>query len=172
MATTRPARDALGPDDRDAACNSRNPPPGNLARTYRRAMRTVGNVLWLILAGWWLALAYILAGIVAFILIITIPFGIAAFRLAGFVIWPFGRTTVFRRDAGAWSVIGNVIWFLVLGWELALLHLIAGLLLCLTIIGIPFGIACWKMVPLALLPMGQQVVPIHAAPHDPYALPR
>jgi uncharacterized membrane protein YccF (DUF307 family) len=90
-------------------------------------MRTVGNVLWLILAGWWLALGYVLAGIVAFILIITIPFGIAAFRLAGFVIWPFGRTTVFRRNAGVWSVIGNVIWLVVVGWELALAHLVAGL---------------------------------------------
>ena len=89
--------------------------------------------------------------LVAFILIITIPFGIAAFRLAGFVIWPFGRTTVFSRNAGVWSVIGNVIWLVVVGWELALAHLVAALLLCLTIIGIPFGIAGWKMVTLALL---------------------
>lgn len=134
-------------------------------------MRTIGNVLWFLLAGWWLALAYVIAGIVACVLIITIPFGIASFRLANFVLWPFGRTTVWRRDAGAWAVIGNILWILLLGWELAVAHLVAGLLLCVTIIGIPFGIACWKMVPLALLPLGQQVVPISQARHDRFALP-
>lgn len=133
-------------------------------------MRTLGNILWFVLAGFWLALGYALAGIIAFVLIITIPFGIASFRLAGFVVWPFGRTVVWRREAGIWSVIGNVIWILVLGWELALVHLFAGLLLCVTIVGIPFGVACWKMVPLALVPLGREVVPIGAAP-DPYGVP-
>jgi uncharacterized membrane protein YccF (DUF307 family) len=135
-------------------------------------MRTLGNILWLILAGWWLALAYAIAGVVAFVLIITIPFGIASFRLAGFVLWPFGRTVVWQRQAGAWSVIGNVIWLLVLGWELALAHLVAGLLLCLTIIGIPLGLASWKMVPLALLPLGREVIPLGAAQNDPYGTAR
>ncbi len=123
-------------------------------------MRTIGNVLWLLLAGWWLALLYVVAGVIACILIITIPFGIASFRLASFVLWPFGRRSVFRRDAGALALIGNVVWILVLGWELAVAHLIAGALLCLTVVGIPFGIACWKMVPLALLPLGQEIVPV------------
>ena len=123
-------------------------------------MRTLGNVLWLLLAGWWLALLYVLAGVVACILIITIPFGIASFRLASFVLWPFGRRSVFRRDAGALALIGNVLWILLLGWELAVAHLLAGLFLCVTVVGIPFGIACWKMVPLALLPLGQQIVPV------------
>lgn len=134
-------------------------------------MRTVGNILWFLLAGFWLAIGYVVAGIVAFILIVTIPFGIASFRLAGYVIWPFGRTVLWARDAGVWSVIGNVVWILVVGWELALAHLVAGALLCLTIIGIPFGIAAWKMVPLALLPLGREVVPIAAAERDPYAVP-
>lgn len=134
-------------------------------------MRTVGNVLWFLLAGVWLAIGYVVAGLIAFVLIITIPFGIAAFRLAGFVVWPFGRTAVWQREAGVWSVIGNVVWVLLLGWELALLHLIAGLVLCVTIIGIPFGIACWKMVPLALLPLGREVVPIDQVDRDPYAIP-
>ncbi len=134
-------------------------------------MRLIGNILWFVLAGAWLAVAYVLAGLVAFVLIVTIPFGIAAFRLAGFVVWPFGRTTVVRRDAGPWSVVGNVVWVIFFGWELALLHLVAGALLCLTVIGIPFGLACWKMVPLALLPLGQQVVPIAEARRDPYTLP-
>lgn len=134
-------------------------------------MRTIGNILWFLLAGWWLALAYVIAGIIACVLIITIPFGIASFRLAGFVIWPFGRTVVFRRDAGVASLVGNVIWIVLLGWELAIAHLIAGLLLCVTIVGIPFGIACWKMVPLALVPLGRQVIPISRANHDPLGFP-
>lgn len=134
-------------------------------------MRTVGNILWFVLAGWWLALLYVIAGILACILIITIPFGLASFRLASFVLWPFGRTTVWRQGAGFWSIVGNILWILLLGWELAIGHLIAGALLCLTIIGIPFGIACWKMVPLALLPLGQEVVPISQARVDRFALP-
>ncbi|WP_152189468.1 YccF domain-containing protein [Georgenia satyanarayanai] len=123
-------------------------------------MRTIGNVLWLLLAGWWLALLYVVAGVIACVLIITIPFGIASFRLASFVLWPFGRRSVFRRDAGALALVGNVLWIVFLGWELAVAHLVAGLLLCATVVGIPFGIACWKMVPLALLPLGQEIVPV------------
>lgn len=134
-------------------------------------MRTIGNILWFVLAGWWLALLYTVAGVFACILIITIPFGLASFRLASFVLWPFGRTTVWRRDAGFWSIVGNILWILLLGWELAIGHLVAGALLCLTIIGIPFGIACWKMVPLALLPLGQQVVPVAQARIDRFAVP-
>jgi len=134
-------------------------------------VRTLGNILWFLLAGLWLAIGYAVAGLVAFILIITIPFGIASFRLAGYVIWPFGRTVVWQREAGLWSVIGNVLWIVVVGWELAIAHLVAGLLLCVTIIGIPLGVACWKMVPLALLPLGREVVPIGAAGRDPYGVP-
>ena len=134
-------------------------------------MRTLGNILWFLLAGLWLAIGYAVAGLVAFVLIVTIPFGIASFRLAGFVIWPFGRTVVWRRQAGVWSVIGNVVWVIVVGWELALAHLAAGLLLCVTIIGIPFGIACWKMIPLALFPLGREVVPLEAVEQDPYGVP-
>ena len=134
-------------------------------------MRTLGNILWFILAGLWLAIGYAVAGLLAFVLIVTIPFGIASFRLAGFVIWPFGRTVVWRREAGFWSIIGNIVWLIFFGWELALAHLVSGALLCITIIGIPFGIACWKMVPLALLPLGRQVVPIDSVAADPYGLP-
>ena len=135
-------------------------------------MRLVGNILWFVLAGFWLAIGYVLAGLLAFILIVTIPFGIASFRLAGFVVWPFGRTVVWKPQASLWSVLGNIVWVIVFGWELALVHLVAGLLLCITIIGIPFGIACWKMIPLALLPLGRDVVPIENAALDPYAVPR
>ncbi len=135
-------------------------------------MRILGNIVWFLFAGLWLAIGYAAAGLVAFLLIVTIPFGIASFRLAGYVIWPFGRTVVWRREAAFWSVLGNVVWVLVVGWGMALAHLAAGLVLCLTIIGIPFGIACWKMVPLALLPLGRRVVPLEQVGYDAYGLPR
>jgi uncharacterized membrane protein YccF (DUF307 family) len=121
-------------------------------------MRVIGNVIWFVLAGVWLAIGYVLAGIISFILIITIPFGVASFRLAGYALWPFGRSVVRKPTAGVLTVIGNVIWFVVAGWWLALLHLVAGLLLCITIIGIPFGVASFKMAGLALFPLGKDIV--------------
>lgn len=121
-------------------------------------MRTIGNVLWFLLAGWWLALLYAIAGVLACVLIVTIPFGIAAFRLAGYALWPFGRRVVVHRDMGAWSVLGNILWIVLFGWELFLAHVVAGLLLMLTIIGIPFGFASLKLSVLALVPLGTRVV--------------
>jgi uncharacterized membrane protein YccF (DUF307 family) len=129
-------------------------------------LQTIGNVIWLILAGWWLALGYALAGLVMFVLIITIPFGIQAFKMAGFVIWPYGRTVVDDPDADdrrGLSAVGNVLWILLAGWELALAHIVAGLVMFITIIGIPFGVASFKMVPLALLPFGRTVVTLEQA---------
>jgi uncharacterized membrane protein YccF (DUF307 family) len=117
------------------------------------------NVIWLVVEGLWMAIGYVLAGIVCFILIVTIPFGIAAFRIAGYVLWPFGRSAVRRADAGAGSAIGNVIWLIFCGWWLALGHLIAGVALCLTIIGIPLGLASFKIIPVTLLPLGTEIVP-------------
>jgi uncharacterized membrane protein YccF (DUF307 family) len=121
-------------------------------------MRLLLNVIWLILCGWWMAILYLLAGIVCFILIITIPLGIAAFRIASYVIWPFGRSIEVRRDAGIGSVIGNVIWIILIGWWLAIGHLTSGVLLCLTIIGIPLGLANFKMIPISLIPLGVRIV--------------
>jgi len=121
-------------------------------------VRVILNVIWLVLAGLWMAIAYVLVGILACILIITIPFGIAAFRIANYVLWPFGRTTVPRRDAGIGSLIGNIIWIILFGWELALMHLITGIALCLTIIGIPLGLASFKLIPISLLPLGVRIV--------------
>ncbi len=121
-------------------------------------LRFIGNVIWLLLAGLPLALAYAAFGLLAFILIITIPFGIASFRLAGYALWPFGRTVVRRPDAGAGSAIGNLIWLLVAGLWLALAQIVVGIVLCLTVIGIPFGIACFKMARLALFPLGKEIV--------------
>ncbi len=121
-------------------------------------MRVILNVIWLVLAGFWMAIAYVLVGIVACILIITIPFGIASFRIANYVLWPFGRTTVPREDAGVGSLIGNIVWIILFGWELALGHLIAGVVLCITIIGIPLGLASFKLIPISLFPLGVRIV--------------
>ncbi len=121
-------------------------------------MRFILNLIWLVLAGFWLALLYALAGILAFILIITIPFGFAAFRIAAFTLWPFGRRIVRRPDAGAGSTIGNILWIILFGWELALAHLITGIALCVTIIGIPLGLANFKLIPVSLTPLGREIV--------------
>ncbi len=126
-------------------------------------MRVLLNVIWLVFGGLWLALGYAVVGIVMCILIITIPFGIAAFRIALFCIWPFGRTLIRRDDAGAASVIGNVIWFILAGWWLAIGHLVTGVLMCLTIIGIPLGLANFKLIPVSLTPFGREIVDIDEA---------
>lgn len=122
-------------------------------------MRTLLNVIWLIFGGLWLAISYVIAGIVCCILIITIPFGIASFRIAGYALWPFGRTAIRRMDAGIMSIIGNVIWILIAGWWLALAHIVTGVLMCLTIVGIPLGLANFKLIPISLLPLGTRIVP-------------
>jgi uncharacterized membrane protein YccF (DUF307 family) len=121
-------------------------------------VRLIGNVLWFVLAGWWLGLLYLLAGALACVLIVTIPFGLAAFRLAGYAVWPFGRRVEVRPSAGVVSLLGNVLWILLFGWELFLAHVVAGALLCLTIVGIPFGVASFKLAGLALVPLGTRVV--------------
>ena len=120
------------------------------------------NAIWLVLEGLWMAIAYVIVGLVCFVLIITIPFGIAAWRIAGYVLWPFGRTIERRPGAGLASVIGNVVWVVLFGWWLAVGHLIAGVLLCLTIIGIPLGLASFKIIPITLVPLGVRIVPSSA----------
>jgi uncharacterized membrane protein YccF (DUF307 family) len=126
-------------------------------------VRVLLNVIWLVFGGLWLALGYAVVGIVMCILIITIPFGIASFRIALFCIWPFGRTLIRRDDAGAASVIGNVIWFILAGWWLAIGHLVTGVLMCLTIIGIPLGLANFKLILVSLTPFGREIVDIDEA---------
>jgi uncharacterized membrane protein YccF (DUF307 family) len=126
-------------------------------------LRLILNIIWFLLAGVWMAIAYAFAALICFILIITIPFGIAALRIALFALWPFGKTVVKREDAGIASGIGNVIWFIFCGWWLALGHLITGVALCLTIIGIPLGLANFKLIPISLLPLGREIVPVDQA---------
>ncbi len=125
-------------------------------------MRFVLNIIWLVLCGLWMAIGYALAGLVCFalfFLVITIPFGIAAFRIAGYVLWPFGRSIDRRPRAGVASLLGNILWIILLGWELAIAHLVTGVLLCLTIIGIPLGLANFKIIPISLFPLGVRIVP-------------
>jgi uncharacterized membrane protein YccF (DUF307 family) len=121
-------------------------------------VRTLLNVVWLVLAGLWLALGYAIAGVIMCILIVTIPFGLQAFKLAGYSLWPFERTVVKRPEAGGASVVGNIIWLLFACWWLALLHLGSALLLAITIIGLPLAVANVKLVPAALWPFGREVV--------------
>ena len=123
------------------------------------SVNAILNVIWLVLEGIWMALGYVIAGLVCFVLIITIPFGIAAFRIAGYVLWPFGRTVEPRPTAGVGSLIGNILWIILFGWWLALGHLIAGVALCLTIIGIPLGLASFKIIPVTLMPLGVRIIP-------------
>ncbi|MFD3429003.1 YccF domain-containing protein [Nocardia fluminea] len=124
-----------------------------------KIVQLILNVLWVVLCGFWMALGYLLAALICFILIVTIPFGIASLRLAGYVLWPFGRTVVDKPTAGAGSLIGNVIWFVFAGWWLALGHVFTSIALAVTIIGLPFAWANLKLVPLSLFPLGHDVVP-------------
>ncbi len=130
-------------------------------------MKFIGNVLWLVLAGWWLAIAYVIAGIINLLPIITIPLAIQSFKLAGYALWPFGRTVVeIPNRSGGVSFLANVVWFILSGWWLALAHIVAGILLMITIIGIPLGVASFKMAGLALAPFGKTVVPMDSIMAD------
>jgi uncharacterized membrane protein YccF (DUF307 family) len=121
-------------------------------------MRLLLNVTWLLFAGIWLAAGYVLAGALCMVLIVTIPFGIASFRIANYVLWPFGREVVDRPGAGVMSAVGNVIWVLVAGIWLAVGHLVTAVTLFATIIGIPMAIANLKLIPVSLTPLGKQII--------------
>lgn len=122
-------------------------------------MRLVLNVIWLVLAGLWLAIGYLIAALVMAITIIGLPFAKQALKLAQYALWPVGKTLI-RADTRnlRLSVVGNILWFVLVGWWLALEHLIVGCLLCLTIVGIPLGIGAFKMASAALVPFGRQIV--------------
>ncbi|NMO51721.1 YccF domain-containing protein [Actinoplanes sp. TBRC 11911] len=124
-------------------------------------VRFILNVLWFIFgSGLLLAIGYGLAALLCFVLIVTIPFGVAALRIAGYALWPFGRTVVSRPSAGVASGIANVLWVVLAGWWIALGHIVTGVAQCVTIIGIPFGIANFKLVPVAFWPLGRQIVDV------------
>ncbi len=123
-------------------------------------MRLILNVIWLVLAGFWMAVGYAVAGLICCILIITIPWGIASFRIANYALWPFGREVVDKPGAGTGSLLGNVIWIVVAGVWLAIGHVVTGIALCVTIIGIPLGVANFKLVKVSLVPLGKEIVEV------------
>ncbi|EID10029.1 hypothetical protein MXEN_18839 [Mycobacterium xenopi RIVM700367] len=125
-------------------------------------MRLILNVIWLIFGGLWLALGYLLAALVCFVLIVTIPFGFAALRIASLALWPFGRTIVEKPGAGTGALIGNVIWVVLFGLWLAIGHLVSAAAMAVTIIGIPLALANLKLIPVSLVPLGKEIVPVGA----------
>ena len=130
-------------------------------------MRLILNIVWLVFGGLWLALGYLLATLICFLLIVTIPFGFAALRIASYALWPFGRTIVERPGAGTGSLIGNVIWMLLCGIWLAIGHLVSAVAMALTIIGLPLALTNLKLIPVSLMPLGKEIVPVdHQAPWD------
>jgi uncharacterized membrane protein YccF (DUF307 family) len=122
-------------------------------------MRTLLNLIWLAFGGIWLALGYLIFGLIACVLIVTIPFGVASLRMARYALWPFGSAVVEKRGAGAGSAIGNVIWFVVAGVWLAIGHVVTALAQTITIVGIPVALANLKMIPVTCFPFGKEIVP-------------
>lgn len=129
-------------------------------------MKTLLNLIWLVFAGVWLALGYLIAGLIMCVLIITIPFGIASFRMAVFALWPFGNVIVAKPRAGAGTALMNVIWFVLAGWWLALGHILTAIACAITIIGIPLALGNLKMLPVTCVPFGKDIVPVAALRSD------
>lgn len=125
-------------------------------------MRLILNVIWLVFGGLWLAVGYFVAALVCFLLIITIPFGFASLRIAAYALWPFGRTIVDKPTAGTGALIGNIIWVLLFGIWLAIGHVVSALAMAITVVGIPLALANLKLIPVSLMPLGKQIVPVSA----------
>src|SRR5690606_7320286 len=130
-------------------------------------LRFVLNVIWLVVAGFWLAVGYAVAGLICCVLIVTIPFGVASFRMANYALWPFGRTITKRPGAGPPSTVGNIIWLIVAGWRPPLGHIATAIGLAVTLIGIPMAWASLKMIPVALARFGNEIVASERA-RDPW----
>jgi uncharacterized membrane protein YccF (DUF307 family) len=126
---------------------------------HAEEVRFILNVLWFLFGGGLLlGIGYGIAALICFALVVTIPFGVASLRLASYSLWPFGRSVIGKPGAGVASGLANILWVVLAGWWLALSHVVAGVALCLTIIGIPFGIANFKLVPVAFWPLGREIV--------------
>lgn len=121
-------------------------------------MRTVLNVIWVLLGGFWLALGYVIAGVIACLLIVTIPVGVASFRMANYVFLPFGRTVERKPEAGVGSALMNFLWFIIAGWWLALLHIASAVAQSLTIVGLANAWVSLKMIPVTCFPFGKRIV--------------
>ena len=127
-------------------------------------MRTLLNLIWLLFGGLWLALGYLFFGVLACLLIVTIPAGIASFRMAAYALWPFGKTVVTKPTSGAGSALMNGIWFVIGGLWLAIGHLTTAAAQAITIVGIPLAIANLKMIPVTCFPFGKQIVDSDSIP--------
>ncbi len=125
-------------------------------------MRLILNAIWLLFGGLWMALGYLVAALICFLLIVTIPFGFASLRIASYALWPFGRTIVDKPNAGTGALIGNIIWVLFFGIWLAIGHLVSAAAMAITIIGIPLALANLKLIPVSLLPLGKEIVPVRS----------
>jgi uncharacterized membrane protein YccF (DUF307 family) len=123
-------------------------------------MRLILNIIWLVFGGLWMAVGYVVAALISFLLIITIPFGFASLRIASYALWPFGRTIVDKPTAGTGALIGNVIWVVLFGVWLAIGHLVSALAMAITIVGIPLALANLKLIPVSLMPLGKEIVPV------------
>ncbi len=120
-------------------------------------MKFLGNLVWLIFGGLLISLYYFVIGVLLCITVIGIPFGLQLFKLAIIALWPFGHDIKpGENDGGCLSLVMNVIWILVGGIEIAMLHVTFGAILCITIIGIPFGLQHFKMALMALVPFGKK----------------
>lgn len=126
-------------------------------------MRLVLNIIWLVFGGLWLALGYLVAALVCFVLIVTIPFGIASMRIALFALWPFGKTVVDKPGPRPGALIGNVLWLLLCGIWLAIGHVLTAIAMAATIVGIPLALANLKLIPVSLMPLGKEIVPVDSA---------
>ena len=121
-------------------------------------MKFIGNILWMLLGGLIVSIYYALIGLLFCLTIIGIPFGLQLFKMAGLAMWPFGRDILpGPDDSGCLTILMNIIWIILGGVEIALLHIGFGVFCCLTIVGIPFGIQHFKMALLALVPFGKQI---------------
>ena len=121
-------------------------------------MKFIGNIFWLLFGGIVIAIIYFMVGLVICVSIIGIPFGVQLFKLGSYALWPFGRELVDRpNEPGCLSVFMNLIWILFGWWEIALLHLVFGLLFCITIVGIPWGVQHFKMAIASVFPFGKEV---------------
>jgi uncharacterized membrane protein YccF (DUF307 family) len=122
-------------------------------------MNFLGNIIWLIFGGFIIAIEYFIGSLILMITIVGIPFGIQTLKMGSLSLWPFGRDTVVHsRASGCLYIIMNILWLLCGGLWIAITHAIFGFLLCITIIGIPFGLQHFKLTAIALSPFGRDIV--------------
>ena len=121
-------------------------------------MRFIGNILWLLLGGILVAIIYYLVGLLMCITIVGIPFGVQLFKLGTYALWPFGHELVNGpTQPGCLSIVMNLVWILLGWWEIAVIHLVCGLLFCITIVGIPFGVKHFSLALSSIFPFGKEI---------------